>query len=201
MSEGFFNRWSRRKSGKEKEIDFPEELVKTAPAKSVSDSGTVGKIKEETQTPPPLTLEDVEKIDRFAPDFSAFMRPDVDPAVQQAALKKMFTDPHFNVMDGLDIYIDDYSKPDPLPQGMLERLVQSEMLNLFNKNPEEVAQQTVDTKITGSLPHPENGTLAAESKTDLTSTDIQGATESTNDLLKETKNLSGPPSELEQKKT
>ena len=201
MSEGFFNRWSRRKSGKEKEIDFPEELVKTAPAKSVSDSGTVGKIKEETQTPPPLTLEDVEKIDRFAPDFSAFMRPDVDPAVQQAALKKMFTDPHFNVMDGLDIYIDDYSKPDPLPQGMLERLVQSEMLNLFNKNPEVVAQQTVDTKITGSLPHPENGTLAAESKTDLTSTDIQGTTESTNDLLKETKNLSGPPSELEQKKT
>jgi hypothetical protein len=129
------------------------------------------------------------------------MKPDVDPVVQQAALKKMFTDPHFNVMDGLDIYIDDYSKPDPLPQGMLERLVQSEMLNLFNKNPEEVAQQTVDTKITGSLPHPENGTLAAESKTDLTSTDIQGATESTNDLLKETKNLSGPPSELEQKKT
>uniref|UniRef100_B1XTZ3 Uncharacterized protein n=1 Tax=Polynucleobacter necessarius subsp. necessarius (strain STIR1) TaxID=452638 RepID=B1XTZ3_POLNS len=41
------------------------------------------------------------------------MRPDVDPTVQQAALKEMFTDPHFNVMDGLDIYIDDYSKPDP----------------------------------------------------------------------------------------
>jgi hypothetical protein len=39
-------------------------------------------------------------------------------------------------MDGLDIYIDDYSKPDPLPPGMLERMVQSDMLNLFRKSAE-----------------------------------------------------------------
>ena len=89
-----------------------------------------------SEAPPPATMEDVEKIDRFAPDFSAFMKPEVDPTVQQAALKKMFTDPHFNVMDGLDIYIDDYSKPDPLPPGMLEKLVQSDMLGLFQKTAE-----------------------------------------------------------------
>ena len=201
MTEGFLSRWSRRKAGKEKENAVDQQLGLEKTASPAADISSVTPKDPNTQTSPTLTLEDVEKIDRFAPDFSAFMKPDVDPVVQQAALKKMFTDPHFNVMDGLDIYIDDYSKPDPLPQGMLERLVQSEMLNLFNKNPEEVAQQTVDTKITGSLPHPENGTLAAESKTDLTSTDIQGTTGSTNDLLKETKNLSGPSSELEQKKT
>jgi hypothetical protein len=39
----------------------------------------------------------------------------VAPEVKNAAFKKLFADPHFNVMDGLDIYIDDYSKPDPLP--------------------------------------------------------------------------------------
>jgi len=61
MSEGFFSRWSRRKSGKEKELHSPEDLVKTAPAKSVLDSGTVDKTKEEIQTAPPVTLEDVEK--------------------------------------------------------------------------------------------------------------------------------------------
>jgi len=201
MTEGFLSRWSRRKAGKEKEDEVPQQPDSKQVTSPTADNSSADHNKLDDQSSPPVTFEDVEKIDRFAPDFSAFMKPDVDPAVQQAALKKMFTDPHFNVMDGLDIYIDDYSKPDPLPPGMLERLVQSDMLNLFNKNPEEVAQQTVDTKITGSLPHPENGTLAAESKTDLTSTDIQGATESTNDLLKETKNLSGPPSELEQKKT
>ena len=30
-------------------------------------------------------------------------------------MKKLFSDPHFNVMDGLDTYIDDYGKPDPIP--------------------------------------------------------------------------------------
>ena len=30
-------------------------------------------------------------------------------------MKKLFADPHYNVMDGLDVYIDDYSKPDPIP--------------------------------------------------------------------------------------
>ena len=200
MSEGFFSRWSRRKSGKEKELDSPEELVTKAPAKSVPDSSALDKTKEEIQTPPTVTLEDVEKIDRFAPDFSAFMKPDVDPAVQQAALKKMFTDPHFNVMDGLDIYIDDYSKPDPLPQGMLERMVQSDMLNLFRKKSEMVAAKE-DDKSTDSLSKPENQALEAETQTDLTSSHIRGSDVSGNESMNETTNLSNPSSELEQKKT
>ena len=61
MSEGFFGRWSRRKSGKEKELDSAEELVKKAPAKSATDSSALDKTKEEIQTQPPVTLEDVEK--------------------------------------------------------------------------------------------------------------------------------------------
>jgi hypothetical protein len=200
MSEGFFGRWSRRKSGKEKELDSSEGLVKTVPAKPVPDSGALDKTKEEIQTPPPATFEDVEKIDRFAPDFSAFMRPDVDPAVQQAALKKMFTDPHFNVMDGLDIYIDDYSKPDPLPQGMLERMVQSDMLNLFRKKTEVVAKKE-GGKSADALSNPENQALSTESKTDLTSPDIQGVNQSMNESSTVATDISIPPSELEQKKT
>jgi hypothetical protein len=38
----------------------------------------------------------------------------VDPAIKRQALKKLFSDPRFNVMDGLDVYIDDYSTPSPL---------------------------------------------------------------------------------------
>jgi hypothetical protein len=37
-------------------------------------------------------------------------------------MRKLFSDPRFNVMDGLDIYIDDYSKPDPMPEGFLDKL-------------------------------------------------------------------------------
>ena len=109
MTEGFLSRWSRRKAGKENENAVDQQLGLEKTASQAADISSVAPKDPNTQTPLPLTLEDVEKIDRFAPDFSAFMKPDVDPAVQQAALKKMFTDPHFNVMDGLDIYIDDYS--------------------------------------------------------------------------------------------
>jgi Protein of unknown function (DUF3306) len=55
-------------------------------------------------------------------DFSAFMQPKVDEAIKRAALKKLFTDPRFNVMDGLDIYVGDYTQADPMPAGMLEKL-------------------------------------------------------------------------------
>jgi len=40
------------------------------------------------------------------------------------------------VMDGLDIYIDDYSKPDPIPLDMLKRMQQSELLGIFKSTEE-----------------------------------------------------------------
>ncbi|MBI3935410.1 MAG: DUF3306 domain-containing protein [Betaproteobacteria bacterium] len=57
-------------------------------------------------------------------DFGAFFHPGVDEALRRAALKKLFSDPRFNVMDGLDVYIDDYSKSEPIPEEMLKQLVQ-----------------------------------------------------------------------------
>ena len=137
MADGFLGRWSRRKSGLEPEgLDHASPEVKpgTAPTPAPHDKKTsesASTSPEEATLPP--TLEDAESIDRFAPDFSAFMKPNVDPAVQQAAMKKLFSDPHFNIMDRLDIYIDDYSIPDPIPMEMLKRMVQSESLGLFRK--------------------------------------------------------------------
>ena len=72
-------------------------------------------------TPPPPTLDDVERLTPDA-DFSPFVDRLVQPEVRNAAMKKLFTDPHFNVMDGLDTYIDDYGKPDPLPESMLRQM-------------------------------------------------------------------------------
>jgi hypothetical protein len=165
MSDGFLSRWSRRKAGKEDEPLKQDERLAQDPAPIVADVND-----QERNAPPPATLDDVEKIDHLAPDFSAFMKPDVDPAVQQAALKKMFTDPHFNVMDGLDIYIDDYSKPDPLPPGMLERMAQSGMLNLFEKTDKAVAKVGEQTD---RVETPDKPVLEASSQSDLTSTPSQ----------------------------
>ena len=192
MADGFLGRWSKRKAGigvdaVEKKVEAPKDL---SPVPAVE--------KIEDEAPPLPTLDDVAKIDRFDPDFSAFMKPDVDPAVQQAALKKMFTDPHFNIMDGLDIYIDDYSKPDPLPPGMLERMVQSDMLKLFSKSAEEpvkeVSPDSRQTEVKVANPELEANALDVQQQTDLTSTQ-----------LKLSDQLDGVPKDLstepEQKKT
>jgi hypothetical protein len=137
MADGFLGRWSRRKAGLEPEgldSSAPELKPKVTPSSVPQDKKTIesASTPAEEETLPP-TLEEAESIDRFAPDFSAFMKPNVDPAVQQAAMKKLFSDPHFNIMDRLDIYIDDYSIPDPIPMEMLKRMVQSESLGLFRK--------------------------------------------------------------------
>lgn len=77
------------------------------------------------------TLADVATLTRDS-DYGRFVAVGVDENVKRAALKKLFTDPHFNVMDGLDTYIDDYGKPDPVPVSVLRRLNQSKFLGLFD---------------------------------------------------------------------
>jgi hypothetical protein len=84
-----------------------------------------------SQSEEPLpTLQDAQALTP-ASDFQSYMRQGVPSEVRNAAVKKLFTDPHFNVMDGLDIYIGDYNTPDPLSAGMLEKMVGAQLLNLF----------------------------------------------------------------------
>jgi hypothetical protein len=84
---------------------------------------------------PPIELPPIENLS-FESDFQAFMRAKVDERVRRAALKKLFSDPRFNVMDGLDVYIDDYSKEDPIPPGMLAQL-QHARTTLFGPQTEQ----------------------------------------------------------------
>jgi len=162
--ESFLARWSRRKSG----IAAPE---KTAPPREVepplapATPPTTASTNEaeaaagadaaaaEPPAPPLPTLADVAALTRDS-DYTRFMAPGVDRTVRNAAMKKLFSDPHFNVMDGLDIYIDDYGKPDPLPLEMLRKLRQSEMLGLFA---DEAANGTADAAVAAAAePSPDN---------------------------------------------
>lgn len=59
-------------------------------------------------------------------DYRDFFHPKVGDDVRRAALKKLFSNPHFNVMDGLDVYIDDYSKTEPIPAAMMAGLRQAQ---------------------------------------------------------------------------
>ena len=98
------------------------------------------------------------------------MAQQVQPEVRNAAMKKLFADPHFNVMDGLDIYIDDYSKPDPIPLEMLKRMVQSDMLNIFRKDDEEKASD--EQASANPVSEQEEQALPLAPQADLTSTPI-----------------------------
>jgi hypothetical protein len=80
---------------------------------------------------PGLTIQDVVKLTRDS-DYSPFVAPDVDPAVSNAAMKKLFSDPQFNVMDGLDVYIDDYTKFEPVSKAMMRTMVVARALGLLD---------------------------------------------------------------------
>ncbi len=132
----FVSRWSRRKAQVRAgqavselpiaplPLDAPP-LVVADVALPPADAGVA------EPPPPPPTLADVARLGPDS-DFSRFVTPGVDDAVKHAAMKKLFADPHFNVMDGLDTYIDDYGKPDPIPEAMLRRMTQSKLLRLFD---------------------------------------------------------------------
>ena len=140
----FLSRWSRRKAQVREGLPvLPEAAVPVVllPTTSVSAPESAPEPPQESTSqvlaadaPPALTLDDVALLTRES-NSAGFVARGVAPDVKNAALKKLFTDPHFNVMDGLDTYIDDYNKPDPLPAGMLRQMVQSKMLRLFEDDP------------------------------------------------------------------
>lgn len=132
----FLSRWSRRKAAVREGMPVPAE---PAPPAVVADAipAATGAAPEAPQVPAP-TLEDVAAL-RPGDEIARFVARGVDESVKRAALKTLFADPHFNVMDGLDIYIDDYSKPDPIPPEILRQLRQSETLGLFEPTDEERA--------------------------------------------------------------
>jgi len=77
----------------------------------------------------------------FDSDFKAFMHSKVEDAVKRAALKKLFSDPRFNVMDGLDTYIDDYTKAEPISEELLARIEQVREQLLAPPVPDDEAEE------------------------------------------------------------
>jgi hypothetical protein len=159
MADGFLGRWSQRKldvkQGKVVEAEPPSApatqavtpaLTSVTPAThsvipaqagihphdnaSHADSRLRGNDELVGRNDEPPTLQDAQSLTPDS-DFSRFTAPDVTPEVKNAAMKKLFSDPHFNVMDGLDVYIDDYSQPDPMPESMLRSLASAEFLGLL----------------------------------------------------------------------
>lgn len=161
--QGFLGRWARRKTDvlQGKPLAEPTAPVKPAPEASpfpVPAAPAEAPAANPEAEPPArvLSLDDVKRLTKDS-DFTPFMGRNVGPDVRNAAMKKLFTDPHYNVMDGLDIYIDDYSKSDPIPESMLRQMVGAKLLKIFDDDDEEDDEKNkVDVENEhdpASLPH------------------------------------------------
>lgn len=117
---GFLRRWSRRKAAARAGGGAARESASAVAghggAPSVPQAAVNG-AQAATPLPP------IESLQGLASDYRAFFQGGVDPDVQRAAVKQLFRDPHFNEMDGLDVYIDDYGIADPIPAEMLAELL------------------------------------------------------------------------------
>lgn len=155
MSAGFLARWSRRKLASASKVLADASAPTVPPAApprsqgggqaavapadagsrsaAVSGPGAVAPAASEAQLPP------VEEL-TLASDFTAFLKEEVSEALRRQALHKLFADPHFNRMDGLDIYIDDYSLPDPIPPEAMAKLKHAREWLMANESGMDAAE-------------------------------------------------------------
>lgn len=188
--ESFFSRWARRKAQERQSTERPGKLDQApsagltaplggaAPTPALANQAPSDGVPAETShahapgvapspaaPPKPLTLDDVAQLTRDS-DYSAFASPQVDPQVRNAALRKLFqSEPHFNVMDRLDVYIDDYSQGESIPKAMLQQMNQARVLGLLD---DELTDQ--------DKPLPDNGppvAVAADTSPAHENTDLQ----------------------------
>lgn len=120
--EAFISRWSQRKQqARTQERESAAAPPAPAPA-AVPDA------------PPPLPPVEQLGVDS---DYRGFLNPKVDEGLRRAAMKKLFSDPHFNVMDGLDTYIDDYSITEPIPDAMMAQIKHAQSILAHSKERRE----------------------------------------------------------------
>jgi hypothetical protein len=113
--ENFLGRWSRLKLEQEKAA-VPQ--------------------KNETQDRAP----ELPALDKLTPqsEFSGFMHPKVADALRRQALKKLFSDPHFNIPDPYEPYSIDFTVGEPISNEMMATLNQARTL-LFSDEQKEQA--------------------------------------------------------------
>ncbi len=158
-NERFLSRWSRLKHAQAGSADAasvpPVQPPIAAPRPAAAPAAGEGAA--------PL-LPSIESL-TMESDYAQFFQPKVPEALRRAAVKKLFADPHFNVMDGLDTYIDDYSNSDPIPPEMLARLVQARDIidHPSNAKPES-ADQAPATATNETAGQPDECSIAEHRK-------------------------------------
>lgn len=134
----FLRRWSQRKQAVARG-EVPPEPVAAPTAAPVPPPAS--EAREAAPLPDPATLT-------LADDFSGFLRPKVPAALKRQALAKLFSEAHFNQVDGLDIYMDDYNlipDMDDADRGLLRHA-----RAVLEPTPAQVSAPDADTPVVGT---------------------------------------------------
>jgi Protein of unknown function (DUF3306) len=144
----FLSRWSQRKLAAEQER-VAAELPKandvgavSADAKAGSADGKAGDAAQKRaldvaqKNAAPLALPTIDSVN-LESGVAPFFKQQADESLRRLALKKLLSDPHFNIMDGLDIYVGDYSQPDPIPPEMMKKIRHARQ---WTMTPEEIVE-------------------------------------------------------------
>ncbi len=119
-SAGFsLRRWSRHKLDAARETQAAAAVAATPAVEAPAAAASLPDVAPAAAELPPIESLTLDS------DFTVFFQPQVDEALKRAALKQLFRDPRFNIMDGLDIYVGDYTKSDPIPDHIIQQLVQA----------------------------------------------------------------------------
>ena len=120
--EAFLDRWSRLKRDQAQET----------PAAALE------KAEKAENEEPAVALPPVEELKPDS-DFAPFMNPKVNDETRRSALKKLFSDAHFNVPDPFEAYSEDYTRSEPIPEQMLRAINKARDLAL--NGPERAAEE------------------------------------------------------------
>ena len=165
LDEPFLARWARVKRDQTQTASPPipvSAAERVAVANASIDGHLQPKTAEEARAEPglanstePAALPSLASLTPQS-DFSPFMASNVDAQLRNQAMKKLFTDPHYNVMDRLDIYIDDYSIEIPLSIEVIRQMNISKTLGLFDDE-EKSAEASVGTAADVAAPQRDGG--------------------------------------------
>jgi hypothetical protein len=107
-------------------------------------------VQKQDETPAPA-LPPVESLTPES-DFAGFMHPKVKEELRRLALKKLFSDPHFNLPDPFEAYSGDWTGGEPIPPELMATLNQARTL-LFTEEEKKAA----DEKLEGEAKQDEPG--------------------------------------------
>ena len=149
--ENFASRWSRRKIEARKTEEKPAEpkpssgpAPSAAPAVAHAGAAPSG-------SPAPRELPLLESLKGLASEYTEFLKPGVDENLRRSALKKLFSDPHFENFERFEAYCEDFTQGEPIPLAMLKTLEHAKGL-LFDEEEKKDTQAAAEKPAAELLP-------------------------------------------------